>query len=603
MDKLLPENVLMDLPLDKVAAIIGGYGALIEPLSSAQISGIIDEVLEKNKIAVENALLAVAETHMDDLLTDNVKAAVFGKYTVPEVVGKFEGGYGELIGLYGKDEDALKNIIRSVDFNDPDVANAISEAINAVNQYDSTLLLTTAVKNKFFENIGEIDISKFPISDIVEALGGYNELLTLYTPQDLINIARAVGTERIVTFIKDSGILQKIAIKAKLAEVIDHFKDRKDEIKTLVRATAKKAILMLNTDVDMMWINNKTVFNGQFDLNAILVALLQNLPDINDFLSIGENGTIASYKFEIAFAQDKYPSLPRYTYGIEIGFIGSPEKLQNLIAPYAEHFVFSVSDSLDVDMSVTVPSVVSAVYEKLLVSDKTDAIKEKLLAIPTTSISDVGNIMASFTDEQLQGVVDTVSEKVDEIRAKAYEKVDESAIPDDAAQKAKDGIDKIIDSLLTLERAKQLRDKAVEALDRVPDKIANRTVADFYRGEGNFAFGIQRFSLDLYAAISKVVALPEDVKVYFKDAMVISGSFDVNIKINELSRLTLMNEDGSESVYYLPNGIKLSTLDIGGMMDDELNPVTEMPSEDTYLYSDGLYSVSFKDKDGNDIVD
>ena len=449
------------------------------------------------------------------------------------------------------------------------------------------------------------------VSEIVAAVGGYDALLSLYTPSDAVSLLRDLGISRLKDFAKASDIEKRIDFKAVLRGVIDIVKTRGDELKTVAKELGAAFIRVINTDVDSIRLNDKYVYGNpdpaansryKFDLNALAVAILQGIPDFDDFLALdADNNILASYVVTLDLTATDRHAAKTYTYGFEIGFLSAPTALQEMLAPYADYFTLDVGDDLDVTLDVTVPAVATAVYEKLLTSDKTASIRGKLLSVPTTSINDIADILEGITDEEFSKVVETVSEKVDEIREKAYAKIDaQEGLPAELVAKAKESADKLIEKLLTVETAKKLRDKAVAVLDRIPEAIANKTIDDFYNADTReFAFERQSFSIDLFELISKVVTLPEDAKIYFKDGMTVTGSLDLSARVNDLYRLTLVNSDGAESVYYLPSGISLSTLGMGGIMDAKLAPVTAMPEQDVKLYSDGLYSITFTYVDAN----
>ena len=142
-------------------------------------------------------------------------------------------------------------------------------------------------------------------------------------------------------------------------------------------------------------------------------------------------------------------------------------------------------------------------------------------------------------------------------------------------------------------------------LDKVPASFFTLSISDFYRGGGNFS-GDFDFSVDLYNMISKIADVPEDIRLLF-DTLVITGSINADLTFNNLYRVNIMGPDGRIHTAFLPAGASLDLLAkssvfapfaASGFIRDDLSGVAVMPSGDTMLYSDELYTVRFE-IDGN----
>lgn len=443
--------------------------------------------------------------------------------------------------------------------------------------------------------------------DVANAAGGYSGLISLYSVDELKEIFRAIGTDKIRAFLKDSGIADSVDVRKIASDFIELLRSKSTQIKALVKEVLNQCLAILLTEVDGIYINDGRIFeNGSFSLNQIIVETLRAIPDIDSLLNLGTDDIFASYTVSVDFGGDVY------TLGVEFGFLGDPTNLQNKLAEYADYFRLDVSDDLDIDLQLIVPGVASTIYTKVIESDRIPSeLKEKLILLPSMTVEEARAFIENITDEQIEKIVGLISEKADEIKNTAISKVD-SEIPatmsvrsssistSSAIDKAEAAIDKVLGYFLTVEKFNTLRNYLLKAIDKLPAQLSTVSVTDVYNGNGNFTMSGSA-SVDLYALISRYVTLPEDIRLLF-DTLTISASADIDITLNDFYMVELTGVDGSVFKTMLPAGISLDVLEhadrIGsftssGWLDSKAVAAYSMPSSDVRLYSADMYYVQF----------
>lgn len=483
-------------------------------------------------------------------------------------------------------------------------------------------------------------LSYVDFNKVIEDIGGFENLLALYTQEELTAIVNAIGNDGINSFIQNSGMLDVIDVKEMAKDFIDYAKSKAPAIKALIKTVARQSLTILLTEVDGIYINEEIVYElGQFDLNKIIIEILRVLPDVGTFLELEEGDNFAEFVVSVDMGENVYE------YGVEFGFIGDPSNLQKLLAGFEDTFEYDVTDEGLVDVSIVAPSVVADIYEKVLESENVpETLKAKLLDAPTTSLEDLGNMIAEISEEEIAYIASVAKEKANEIKAKAYTFVEEKILAnydaimakaDAAADKvgekldaagvgflgdkveyyldkagnkvtkeaveakvdaAKNAVDNAIEVATDPAKLTALKNKVVAGFDKIPAKLSNLTVADLYMGEGLFTVALGG-SVDIFEAINRVVELPEEAKILFKSTVISLGA-ELDLKLEGLYKLELVLADGSVFTTYLPEGTAFETLDAlgyyaSGIIDEDLNPVTEMPAEDVKLYSNDLYTVQF----------
>ncbi len=342
-----------------------------------------------------------------------------------------------------------------------------------------------------------------------------------------------------------------------------------------------------------MKLNGKPIYkNGSFDLQAIVTATAQAIPDVDKFLEM-ESGDV----FCQLILSTEVRGEP-FTAGVAIEFIGDLTRLQKLAESRADYFRIDVTDELDVTAEVVIPAVASELYMRGLNSTKVPArLKTKILQFPTMTVDDMNALLRGLSDEEIGNYSAEVMEKVDEIKAKVYAELEERIGKDsEKLDMAKRKADEILDTVSDPKKLSALRDKGVSALDKLSDKMGDVTVADIYRGNGVFSFD-RGFSVDLWVLANKVVTLPEDILVVFDNDMTLSGSLDMTMTVNGLYKATVTDANGVRSEYFLPAGISMSVLNkytsVAYAFTDE-----KMPARDVSFVHEDLYTLEFYSESG-----
>ena len=465
---------------------------------------------------------------------------------------------------------------------------AEEDVIDAIGGY--TVLLDYLPIETVIEKVGYDRLLEFvSFSDIVASAGGYNAVLSWYTPTELQAILNAIGTDRIKNFLTTSGIIQQIDYRQITSDLLSLLRSKGEKYKEFQQEAVDRFLLFLNTEVASIYINDTEIYYpGHFDFEAIVVSLLQEIPDVNAFLAMKEGDALAQWILRATVRGVEYQL------GISIEFIGDFSCLQELASQFADDFRFEVGDDLDIVSKVTIPSVGAEIYKKVLLSSRVSTeFKKKLLIAPTElTLSEFSDLLVELSDEELMPIVETVSEKMDEIRAKTYEKLD-ATLGDKAAKlaAAKEKADQILDAFTSVEKLKALRDKVLGFINsKIPAELADKTLAELYAGDQSFRFEgpISEEYYDKALTLLQKLGLPKesavDILVYFGNSLALEGTFDTTAKLNGIYQLTLKDSDEKTHIFYLPAGIDLSIItELFPSLMINIPDGAVMPSEDTTI--------------------
>ena len=444
---------------------------------------------------------------------------------------------------------------------------------------------------------------KDDLEPIITELGGFEKLLSYYSEEEISKIIETIGYKNILDFVKDSGLAEKVDLKAIASDVLDLVKSKDEGFKTLGNEIKNRLYKFMMTDVESLSLNGTEIFSaGKFDLNTILVKTAQAIPDVEDFISIGVDGTIASFTLEAEIAGEKY------SFGIESSWDGDPAELNAFVEGYKEYFKLDVSDDLDVTLSAIAPSALSDIYETVLTSNKVPStLKEALLTLPTGDVNGVISFLKDLDESEIKAIHEAVAPKIDTISDKAYAAIDKiDTISAPAADKLKSGVDQIVDAFSSPEKLEGFIDNTVNKIDsKIPTELKDRKIMEFYAGDGLFELE-KSFEVDLYEKINNVISLPEEIKILFTgNDMTVSGTVDTDFSLGDIYRLRLITDSDEPMDIFLPAGVSL--LDVlknvptladdlpKGIYDVDLNDATSMPKGDATFYSTEVYEVIFPD--------
>ena len=426
-------------------------------------------------------------------------------------------------------------------------------------------------------------------NDIVTSAGGYATVFSWYSPAELQAILNAIGTDSLKTFLTDSGILQQLDFKKIASDLVALLRSKGPAYQAFLQEAVDRFLVFLNFEVASIYINDTQIYSpGHFDFEAIVASILGEIPDVNAFLAMQEGDALAEWILRATVRGEEYQ------FGISLEFIGDFSELQLLAAEHADDFVWKVSDELDIVSKTAIPAVGSEIYEKVLLSDRVPTeLKKKLLTAPTeVSLGELPTFLTEISDEELQSIVDTISEKIDVIRAKTYAKLD--ATLGGKAEKlavAKAKADQLLNAFTSVERIKALRDKVIGFVEgKIPAELADKTLTELYEGDQNFRFEgtISKEYYDKALALLQKLGLPKEaavnILVYFGNSLALEGTFDTTIALKGIYQLTLKDSEEKTHVFYLPAGIDLSIIkEFFPSLDIAIPEGTLMPSEDTTL--------------------
>ena len=553
---------------------------LVENVNSEDISEFI-----KNNLGIYNNL--VKEMHPHDILT------AVGIENVKNIIHENVADVIEEVGLS----------LVFAHFNRDDIVNTLGGYSAFITKgyitFDEIITVAGTASNllKFFDTNDIIEalgvsfiLEYVSVDDIVDAAGGYSQLFALYSNDELIAIVKAIGTDKIQQLIQDNGIIETLDVKQIAKDAIELLKEKKPEIKELIKTLANNALSFLLTEVDGIYINDVKVFNaGAFDLNKIIVELLRSIPDIEDFLNLTDYERFAGITLTAVIGGNEY------SLGVEVGFTSSPDKLQQLMKKYADMFRLDVSDLGKIEVDLTIPSVASDIYARLLNSDRLpDTLKEKLVLLPSTTVNDVKDVIAGITEDELEAMTEALADQLDKIREKAESAdIPSNAITDKAEEIADPIVERLVNAFTSVDNLARLQDTVIKLLGKLPESLADARILDLYNGDGNFSA-----AKDISVDILDYIALPEEAQLLFESTTITAGA-SIDLTVNNLRKLDIVLSDGSTFSTLLPAGASLDVLDTVDRLGDagfsysDESLGNEMIDADATVYSNDLYSVTF----------
>ncbi len=422
-------------------------------------------------------------------------------------------------------------------------------------------------------------VSKIGIGKILTALGGFKALFSTdpetgyFTQEQLTELVKAIGTERIENFVKTSGITEKLDVRALLSDILDLVKSKKDDLRAVLNEIRSRALTMMQQDIVSLRLNGEVIYTpnedvaepgmpvGSFDLNQILFLLLDGLPDINDFLAVPANGDIVSYVLQLSVDRNKYPDAPEdgYTYGFKLGFLGDPTELQKLVEDQREVFEIIRSEfhapangsesSFDLGVSSVLPATFSVIYREILESDRASHLREIILNLPTMTLSDAAAELESFEVGEFEELADILDSRSASLREKLSAALDKTGVLGDRVEPK---VDAIMEKLTSPDGLHSLFVKTAGKLRTIANGNT-RTLDSFYNTTDNkFHFETNR-TIDLYEKISSFVELPEEILGLFGGAegLTVRARVTVDLGIEGIHRIetvTLEKSDATDPV-------------------------------------------------------
>jgi len=538
------------------------YENILHTLGAAQIAEALGE----------DVCASILQNNLSDILRTVGMPKLFTYFNRDEIVSTLGGYYEILQKGYVNEEDVVA----------------------AVGGYPA--LMEYLPFDGIIEAIGYDRLLDFvDFNDIVASAGGYATVFSWYSLTELQAILNKIGADSLQDFLTSNGILQQLNFQQIAKDLLALLRSKGPQYKAFLQEMIDRFLLFLNTEVASIHINDTRVYYaGRFDFESIVASILSAIPDVNTFLSMNEGDALAQWILRANIRGTEYKL------GISVEFIGDFSQLQDLAAEHADDFVWEVSDDLDIVSKIALPSVGAEIYEKVLLSTRVPtALKKKLLSAPTeVTLKELPDFLTDLSDEELQSIVDTVSEKIDVIRAKAYAKLDASL--GGKAEKlavAKAKVDQILNAFTSVDRIQALRDKVIGFLEgRVPAEIANKTLAELYEGNQSFRFEgtISAEYYDKALSLLQKLGLPEEtavnILVYFGNSLALEGTFDMTTTLKGIYQLTLKDSEENTHIFYLPEGIDLSIItELYPSLNVDIPDGAVMPSEDTTLSDENVW--------------
>ncbi len=513
-------------------------------------------------------------------------------------------GIHSLFEDFGRDElvnaiGGYKGIMEKNYVSETDVLDAIGGYRTIIDLFASYFpeKLDSLVDIVGFENWKQF----IDITDIIDRAGGYKALFGWYTEQEIIDIINHIGIRTLIDFVRDVGARDSVDFEQVAKDIIDLIRSKDGATRALAKEVFNIFTRILTNEVVDIYLNddpatpekeNTIYHNGVFDFQEIVTTAIQALPDIDDFLNMksGDRFTQLIFTTEIRGKEIQL--------GFAIEFIGDLTRLQKLAESRREYFEFNVSEDMDIEVSMVLPTVVSELYGRALNSSRiSDEMKARLLKAPTMTVNEMSVFLSEFTDEELEAYAEEILADLDGIKARVYAKL-EAAIGSDSAllERAKAKVDDILEKCTDGEKLAALRDKGVNALDKVYNSIGDKTIADLYDGNGHFSFDKTSFSVDLKTWISKIVTIPESILTVFGNDLTVSGSVKADLTVKGLYSLTVVDFDGTKNTFFLPEGAPLTLLNNENIDVDYVFTDEVMPAEDTTITD--LYTIRFLYENG-----
>lgn len=555
------------------SVIVGGeidHGKLLDAISHDSIVEVLDSILADSNAAKTflGEFVAVYNPMLDEdlifvLAGEGGRVALVNKYAdIPELVSFI--GASNLLG-------ALEKI-----------------------GYDLFANVDVGVILKYVDTV-----------EIIEIAGGFESFIGMYETSDIQKLVNVIGMEKLKAFIKDNDLLAGIDKKALVNEILDYMKSN-GTLKPALKEIFNVAYRFLMTKVQSIELNGTCVFSGaRFDLNNILVSVLQAIPEnLEDVL---DNGLSFAAK---VIMKD---TAKEYEYGVEVVFAGEKDDLRGLLAGINDSFSFGLEvgedGELDIDLDVVLPSAVSSIYDTLLTTEKLpEAVRNDLLKLPACELGEASELFGRIAKNgELYGVL---TEKLDEIKAKAYAKID--ALPsNEAVEKARAKVDELLAKISDKTQYDALVDKAASYLDKIASGRETASLLDsLYKGNGLFSGAVSVEEIDVIAIIEKVIDIPNKVEALFKNT-VFTGKVSADVTLTGIYRVdftardgdtftTLLSEDTSLDVLRAVTGYEGAFVTRDALTGDE-TVIEKMPAGDVEIFEktpDKMY-VSFEDEAGN----
>lgn len=464
-------------------------------------------------------------------------------------------------------------------------------------EYIGVSNLLDALEQIGYDLFGEIGTDKIleyvSIKQIIDSAGGIEKFVGMYDTAALMDVFRIIGVDGLREFVTKNGLLEVIDVKALATDVLNYVKENTSDAKAALKELALTAYRVLMTRVDSMTVNGTKVFYGaQFDLNNIVVSILSAIPEkVTDII---DNGLSLSAGITMRDTDENGNKVvgKTYEYSINVSFEGEKDNLRGLFESFDDNLSFKFTQdngAINIDVDAVLPSAIASAYETLLTTEKLPAaVRQDILRLPGSTLGEAGALLESIAKNG--EIFDTLNEKLDTVREKAYEKIDGKLSDNAAVQKAKAKVDELLAKLSDKQQYDALVDKAVGYLDKLAKGKEDKLLLDaLYKGDGLFSGSRSIEGVDIITdVIEKVVDVPNKLEALFKNT-VFTGTVNADITLTGIYKVTFTALDGDKFTTMLAEGMSLDILaDVTGydgeLVDADGQTVSVMPGEDTELF-------------------
>ncbi len=441
------------------------------------------------------------------------------------------------------------------------------------------------------------------VDKIVDKVGGYSNLVSYYTFDELNNILTYIGRQRFVDFLRDAGVAEKIDINSVVQDLVELIKSKKEDIRPFARKVFDRFTSMMAQEVTRVYLNgtddpdeNVIYKNGEFFVQQIVTTTLQSIPNV-DYLLAMQSGD--------PFVQMVISTSMRgvdYNFGFVVELTGDLSRLQKFASNHSDLLFFEVSDDLDITVDAIVPAVIPELYERAILSNKIPPrVKSMLLRFPAMSLSDVSDELSSLSDDEIEDLAAEFSDKMADIKANVYKKLEDRLGNDSAViEAAKARADALLEKFEDPNKLALLRDKAVNIIAKAKD-FNDVSIADLYDTDGTFILK-RPFNSDIKELLKGKIEFSDDVLILFGNDLTVSGTIDAKIKVNNVNKLSVIGKDGQENTFFLPAGFPLEEINKYVNTGYEFEKGALMPDSDLEFVHEEIYLLEFYTKENGTLI-
>jgi len=452
--------------------------------------------------------------------------------------------------------------------NDDMILDVIGEDVEKI--LNKNIISTTAIVDnvKDINSLTEeVTISALPTKKLLNAFD-INELVDEVMKQNFDGLVKAINFQYLIKL---------DAVKAELKNITF------SEYKSIFDFGAAKELLVAKTsqfiisDLKAVEINSTLIFVTQdgFDVANIEYAMLDAIPTFDKIAAMDSEGKAAEFIVHYMIKDKQYYN------GFRIVFTGDTTAIKDYAAKMTEYASFVVGDDRSITAKIGAPAKIAELYISAIDGDK---LPEELRA----KLADIANVefnkgdIGAFGDALIKKL--TIAEIRDLLTAVDLKNID----------------DKLLEQLdlresqvqLMLDYAVKAINKGTDILEGIPqlDAIYNKTIADFYTGNGTFEIDLD-ISVDLMEQIEKIKELPDEIKGFF-DNTTIAHSISSAIELKGLYEVQYIKDGEVLYTAYRTEGYDLNKvtahstlagLGANGWGGADAVAVETMPAEDIQL--------------------